>query len=313
MKNKHEVSELIKKYVEQVEVKWRSRVVKIRCDNGREHCNENIKSWSKKKGISLDFTVPYTPQLNGKAERLNRTLMEKVRALITESKLKKEMWGEAAYTATYLLNRSPTKTLSVTPYEKWNDKEPDLSNLRLFGSTAYAKNLEQLRKLDDRSKKLVFVGYAPNGYRLWDSEKRKVIIARDVKIEEKTNGQIEEKKNKILDFGVKYEEEEDEEDYDDKEKEEDEEEDIEEEDLQEQNSSNEADEKEEEDNEEVKRNLNVRRTARIRKSSQRYGECANLTYEQAITGPDKHKWKRAIEEEKESLKKNKTWKLVERT
>lgn len=67
--------------------------------------------------------------------------MEKVRALITESKLKKKMWGEAAYTATYLLNRSPTKMLSVTPYEKWNDKEPDLSNLRLFGSTAYAKNL----------------------------------------------------------------------------------------------------------------------------------------------------------------------------
>lgn len=91
LKNKHEVSELIKEYVEQVEVKWRSRVVKIRCDNGREHCNENIKSWSKKKGISLDFTVPYTPHLNGKAERLNWTLMEKVRALITESKLKKEM------------------------------------------------------------------------------------------------------------------------------------------------------------------------------------------------------------------------------
>lgn len=66
----------------------------------------------------MDFTVPYSPQLNGKAERLNRTLMEKIRALLKESKLKKEMWGEAVYTATYLLNRSPTKTLSVIPYEK---------------------------------------------------------------------------------------------------------------------------------------------------------------------------------------------------
>ncbi|EZA48366.1 Copia protein, partial [Ooceraea biroi] len=73
---------------------------------------------------------------------------------------------EAAYTATYLVNRSPTKTLRVTPYEKWNERKLDLSNLKLFGSVAYAKNLGQLRKLDDRSKKYIFVGYAPNGYRL---------------------------------------------------------------------------------------------------------------------------------------------------
>lgn len=64
----------------------------------------------------MDFTIPYSPQLNGKAERLNRTLLEKIRALLEESGLKKEMWG-AVYTAIYLMNISPTKTLDVTPYE----------------------------------------------------------------------------------------------------------------------------------------------------------------------------------------------------
>lgn len=38
----------------------------------------------------MNFTISY-PQLNGKAERLNRTLLEKTRALLGESDLDKEM------------------------------------------------------------------------------------------------------------------------------------------------------------------------------------------------------------------------------
>lgn len=95
------------------------------------------------------------------------------------------MWGEAAYAATYLLNRSSTKSLNKTPYEEWYDKKPNLNNLRLFGYVAYTKILELLKKLNAHSKKLVFVGYAPNEYRLWDKEKRKIIISRDVKFDNK--------------------------------------------------------------------------------------------------------------------------------
>jgi len=48
-------------------------------------------------------------QLNRRAERFNRILMEKVRVLLFAN-LNKDMWGEALYTATYLFNRSPTET-----------------------------------------------------------------------------------------------------------------------------------------------------------------------------------------------------------
>jgi len=130
----------------------------------------------------MNYTVPYSPQMNGTAERLNRTLMEKARALSTESKMKKEMWGEAIFTATYLLNRSPTKILTKTPYENWTEEKPNLKNLQLFGCITYAKILGPLKKLDDRSKKYK-LGYAPQGYRLWDIEKRKIIISRDVRFE----------------------------------------------------------------------------------------------------------------------------------
>lgn len=80
----------------------------------------------------MDFTIPYSPQLNGKAECLNRTLLEKIRALLEESGLKKEMWGEAAYMAIYLINISPMKTLDVTPYEMQSGKEPDMNYVKLY-------------------------------------------------------------------------------------------------------------------------------------------------------------------------------------
>lgn len=111
----------------------------------------------------MDFTIPYSPQLNGKAERLNRTFLEKIRALLEESGLKKEMWGEAVYTAIYLMNISPTKTPDVTPYEMQSGKEPDMNYVKLyvklyFGCTAHAKVLGSLKKLEDRSRKPILVG-----------------------------------------------------------------------------------------------------------------------------------------------------------
>ncbi|KAJ8896370.1 hypothetical protein PR048_001714 [Dryococelus australis] len=76
------------------------------------------------------------------AERLNRMLMEKTRALLFDSGLEKELWEEALHTATYLLNRSPSATVDTTPAELWYGKRQDLSNLKLFGSLAYGKKIE---------------------------------------------------------------------------------------------------------------------------------------------------------------------------
>jgi len=56
-------------------------------------------------------------------------------------------------------------------------------------------------KKDKRSEKFYFVGYAPNGYRLWNPEKRKIIISRDVKFEETSRKRNENvKTNKIKFF-----------------------------------------------------------------------------------------------------------------
>lgn len=55
------------------------------------------------------------------------TLLDKTKAIFTESELSKDLWNEAIFTATYLTNRSPTsKVKGMTPYEKWYITKPNI-------------------------------------------------------------------------------------------------------------------------------------------------------------------------------------------
>ena len=75
--------------------------------------------------------MPYTPQQNGLAERMNRTLLERVRCMMLEAGLPKKFWGEAVNTAAYLVNRCPSTALDFkTPEEVWTGHPPSFDNLR---------------------------------------------------------------------------------------------------------------------------------------------------------------------------------------
>lgn len=99
-------------------------------------------------------------------------------------KLPKSYWAEAVATAAHLQNRLPTSVLKQeTPYERWCGRKPNMSHMCLFGCLAYAHIPDgDRRKLDKKAVKLRFVGYAnnANGYPLYDEEKRRILIHRDV-------------------------------------------------------------------------------------------------------------------------------------
>lgn len=136
-------------YVERAEAHWNLRVLKLRSDNGREYVNIDVTKWCKerrRRRIEMDTMIPYTPQLNGRAEKLNRTLMEKTRALLVDSGMNKEMWGEALYTSEYILNRSPTEPLKTTLYEMWEKRKSNMQFLQTYGCIAHATILKALKK-----------------------------------------------------------------------------------------------------------------------------------------------------------------------
>ncbi|XP_071575062.1 uncharacterized protein [Temnothorax nylanderi] len=123
-------------------------------------------------------------RLNGLAERMNRTLVEKARSMLIESNLPVYYWAEAVSTAAYLINRSPTKGLkNITPEEAWTGKKPDLAHLRVFGCRALAYiPKEKRQKWDPKARECTFVGYCTDstGYRLMDPVTRTIFKSRDV-------------------------------------------------------------------------------------------------------------------------------------
>jgi hypothetical protein len=76
--------------------------------------------------------------------------------------------------------------LGKTPYEAWHGKAPAVGHLRTFGCLAFAKELTQLRKLDDRSHPGVFIGYADGTkeYHILDPVTQHVRIAHDIVFDE---------------------------------------------------------------------------------------------------------------------------------
>lgn len=148
--------------------------------------SKDFKNFCVEKGITYHCTVPRTPQLNGVAERMNRTIIEKARAMLSGAGLDKSFWGEAVLTATFLINIIPTKALdsSKTPFEMWHIKKPQLKYLKVFGSTVYIHNKTAKDKFDPKSVKAVLVGYGPNGYKVWEAETGKFHLVRDVIVDE---------------------------------------------------------------------------------------------------------------------------------
>ncbi|KAL5733960.1 hypothetical protein ACOSP7_031821 [Xanthoceras sorbifolium] len=251
----------------------------------------------------MEKTVPMTPQQNGVAERMNRTLNERARSMRLHAGLPKMLWAEAVNTAAYLINHGPSVPLDGgIPEEVWSGKEVNISHLRVFGCISYVHiDSAERSKFDAKSNKCVFVGYGGDefGYRFWDYENRKIIRSRDVIF----NENLMYKDRSIAESS---------------------------------SSTTEAETKEFAEFEEisgsdvqispetVQEELDapeLRRSSRVPKPIQRYSPSLHyllLTdsgepecYDEAMQVEDSVKWESAMRDEMDSLMSNQTWELAE--
>jgi transposase InsO family protein len=188
LKSKDQALEYFKKVKNRAEVETESKLKALRTDRGGEFTSQLFTVFCNEQGIKHYTTTPYTPQHNGVVERRNQTVVEMARCLLKSMNVPAKLWGEAVSTAVYILNRCPTKSLdSVTPFEAWHKRKPNLSHLRTFGCVAHVKqNGPGLNKLSDRSSKMVFIGYesGTKGYRFFDPSSNRLVVSRDVIFEE---------------------------------------------------------------------------------------------------------------------------------
>ena len=177
--------------VERLHIEESETVKRLRSDNGGEYFSKDFDKFCNSRGIQREPTIPYSPQQNRFAERMNRTLLETARSMLHHAKKPLDLWADAISTASYTRNRSPTAALKgVTPYELWHDKKPGVSAMKVFGCKTYVHVPDAKRKgkLQRKSIPCIFVGYPANelGYKLYNSETKQMFRSRDVIFMENT-------------------------------------------------------------------------------------------------------------------------------
>ena len=137
-----------------VEIETGLKVKCLRSNNGGEYIDGGFSEYCAAQGIRMEKTIPGTPQQNGVAERMNRTLNERARSMRLHAGLLKTFWADTVSTAAYLINRGPSVPMEFKlPWEVWSGKEVKFSYLKVFGCVSYVHvDSDACSKLDAKSK-----------------------------------------------------------------------------------------------------------------------------------------------------------------
>ena len=154
----------------------------VRSDWGREFENHKFTEYLATCGIAHKYSAPYSHKQNRQSERLNRTILDKARCLLFQAQMSKEYWSEAVLAAAHLYNRIPHSAIDYsTPYQARFGKQPNIADIRIFGSLVYSKT-PNIKKLDEKSKKGCLVGFRSNQFKILDISRNKTYWSRDVTV-----------------------------------------------------------------------------------------------------------------------------------
>nr|GEV53081.1 zinc finger, CCHC-type [Tanacetum cinerariifolium] len=165
----------------------------------RRNCPVYLAELMKKKKLSQGASTSGSTEKV--SERRNRTLLDMVRSMMSQTTLPKSFWDYALETAARILNMVSTTKVDKTPYEIWQGQAPKSSYLKVWGCEAFVKRdtLTKPDKLDPRSFKCIFVGYPKEtmGYSFYSPSENKVFVARNAEFFEsklldlKASGSVE--------------------------------------------------------------------------------------------------------------------------
>ena len=87
LKSKTDVFTIFKQFIALVEKSTGRSIKCLRTDNGGEFTSMEFENYCKELGIDRHKTTAYTPQQNGVVERMNMTLLERARSMLSNANL----------------------------------------------------------------------------------------------------------------------------------------------------------------------------------------------------------------------------------
>ena len=142
LKTKDQAAEKIKNYVAYLEHQYDMRPKRFRADNGGEYIGTALKQWCEQKGIKLEYMAPHSPEQNGVAEHMNRTLAELACAMMFGTSVSVHLWPEA-------MRHTSQQTQSSWRWILGDSTKGHILVIRLMYCTLYA-----LGRFNKRTKKL---------------------------------------------------------------------------------------------------------------------------------------------------------------
>ncbi|KAI3694504.1 hypothetical protein L1987_77470 [Smallanthus sonchifolius] len=186
LKRKSAVFEVFKRFVTMDERQFTTQIKCVQTDWGGEF--RNLSQFFSSIGIIHRLSCPHTSEQNGIVERRHRHVVETGLTLMAQSNIPQHFWHFASETATYLINRMPSRANSaISPFELVFKHKPDFFFLRVFGCQCYPHLWPyNPHKMDFRSTPCIFLGYSTShhGYRCFDPITERMYIARHVRFSE---------------------------------------------------------------------------------------------------------------------------------
>jgi len=190
LKRKSDAFDAFKTFKAYAENQLNAKIKALQDDKAGQYMSAAFLKFTDDCGIVRCHSTRNRPQLNGVAERANRTISDHATTMLVQSKLLASFWKLAVSAYVHVWNRLPTAPLPhSTPYTEWYKKKPDVSNLRVFGCAAYVLIQQDKRKsLQPHMEKCIFVGY-PTGYKGWlfyNLSTKKTIISERAVFDERS-------------------------------------------------------------------------------------------------------------------------------
>ena len=119
-------------------------------DRAQEYKSRGFSEVCRKNGIRKEYSAPYTPQENGKIERVCGTVTRMARCMLETACLPKQLWSHALATSFYVKNRCFHSAHNSTPDEMFFGERPILREMQPFGCRAFVLT-EDRKELDSNA------------------------------------------------------------------------------------------------------------------------------------------------------------------
>ena len=158
LKSKSETPQALKKFL--ADHAHFGNIKIIRSDHGTEFTSQAFQEILLDRCIKSEMSAKYSPHQNARIERAWKSLFNMSRAIQFDSKVPTNLREYIIKYATYLINRSYSEPIKMTPFEAVTKMKPNANTLQLFGSLVYGyQHHVHKRKWDPRALPGVFIGY----------------------------------------------------------------------------------------------------------------------------------------------------------